>query len=155
MSTLPDIEKRLYDGRTLVGHAEDGEHVAGRPRVACESIRAINHLTTHGPIPAPAPCRILGELKGIGHLLLHACAQIGRGLQQSLHVLDVYDHRRDPAESVTEAVLLLNQDLRKAAELAELLEAAQATISEQGYRSPTVEVPDATSPASHPESGWR
>ncbi len=92
-------------------------------------------LTGHGPIPAPTVYRILGELKGIGHLLPQACAQLARGLEESLQALDVYDHRREPGESVTEAVMILNQALHKATELGDLLEAAQAAIAEQGYRT--------------------
>ena len=80
MSTVPDVENRLYGGRTLVGFAMDGEYVAGWPEVAYEAIRAINHLTSHGPIPAPTVYRILGELKGVGHLLPQALGQIARGL---------------------------------------------------------------------------
>lgn len=106
--------------------------MAGWPEVACESIRAINHLTGHGPIPAPTVYRVLGELRGVGHLLPQALAQMTRGLQKSLEVYRVYD-ARDPADSVLDATLLLNQALRKAGELGELLEAAQAAISEQGY----------------------
>jgi len=155
MSTLPDVENRLYGGRTLVGFAMEVEYVAGWPEVAYEAIRAINHLTSHGPIPAPTVYRILGELKGVGHLLPQALAQIARGLHRSLEVLDVYDLRRDPADSVLDATLLLNQALRKATELGELLEAAQAAISEQGYSSPAVDDPDAAPRASHPESDLR
>ncbi len=126
------MENLLHGGRCLVGHYDQGEYVAGWPEVARESIRAINHLTDHGPIPAPTVYRVLGELKGVGHLLPQALAQMTRGLQKSLEVYRVYD-ARDPADSVLEATLLLNQALRKAAELGELLEAAQAAISEQGY----------------------
>ncbi len=132
--TVVNVESRLHGGRSLVGFTEQGEYVAGWPELTYESLRAINHLTNQGPIPAPTLYRVLGELKGIGHLLPQACAQLARGLEESLHVLDVYDHRRDPAASVTEAVLLLNQALRKATELGSLLEAAQSVISEQGYR---------------------
>ncbi len=135
MTVVANVENLLYGGRSLVGFTEEGEYVAGWPELAYESLRAINHLTGHGPIPAPTLYRILGELKGIGHLLPQACAQLARGLEESLHVLDVYDHRREPGESVTEAVLLLNQALRQATELGELLEAAQAAIAEQGYRT--------------------
>ena len=46
----------------------------------------------------------------------------------------MYDLRRDSADSVLDATLLLDQALRKATELGELLEAAQAAISEQGDR---------------------
>lgn len=138
MTVVPDIENRLYGGRSLVGFSDQGEYVASWPELTYESLRALNHLTGHGPIPAPTLYRILGELKGIGHLLPQACAQLARGLEESLQALDVYDHRREPGESVTEAVMLLNQALSKATELGELLEAAQAAIAEQGYRTDDV-----------------
>lgn len=132
MTVITNVENLLHGGRCLVGYDDQGEYVAGWPEVARESIRAINHLTDHGPIPAPTVYRVLGELKGVGHLLPQALAQLTEGLQKSLEVYRVYD-ARDPADSVLEATLLLNQALRKAAELGELLEAAQAAISEQGY----------------------
>ena len=135
MTVVTNVEHLQYGGRSLVSFTDEGERVAGWPEVAYESIRAINHLTSHRPIPAPTAYRILGELKGIGHLLPQACAQLARGLEESLHVLDVYDHRREPGESATEAVMLLNQTLRTATELGDLLEAAQAAIAEQGYRT--------------------
>lgn len=135
MTVIPDIENRLCGGRALVGFTDQGEYVASWPELTYESLRALNHLTGHGPIPAPTLYRVLGDLKGIGHLLPQACAQLARGLEESLQVLEVYDHRRDPAASVTEAVLLLDQCLRTAIELGSLLEAAQAAISEQGYRT--------------------
>ena len=132
MTAVVNVENLLHGGRSLVGFTNQGEYVAGWPEVAAESIRAINHLTGHGPIPAPTLYRVLGELKGIGHLLPQALAHLMRGLQDSLEVYRVYD-ARDPADSVLDATLLLNQAVRKAAELGELLEAAQAAISEQGY----------------------
>ena len=103
--------------------------------MAFEAIRAINHLTGHGPIPAPTAYRILGDLKGVGHLLPQALEQLCRGLQASLAAFDVHDHRRDPAESVTDAVALLARASRKAADLGQLLEDAQAAICDQGYRT--------------------
>lgn len=132
MTTTIHVKNLLHDGRCLVGYDDHGEYVASWPEVARESIRAINHLTDHGPIPAPTVYRVLGELKGVGHLLPQALAQLTQGLQKSMEVYRVYDVR-EPADSVLEATLLLNQALRKAAELGELLEAAQAAISEQGY----------------------
>ena len=51
---------------------------------------------------------------------MQACAQLARGLEESLQALDVYDHRREPGESVTEAVMILNQALHKATELGDL-----------------------------------
>ena len=135
MTVIPDIENRLHGGRALVGFTDQGEYVASWPELTYESLRALNHLTGHGPIPAPTVYRVLGELKGIGHLLPQACAQLARGLEESLHVLAVYDHRREPGESVTEAADLLDQARRTASELGYLLEAAQAAIAEQGYRT--------------------
>lgn len=149
-----DIENCLYGGRTLVGYTDSGEFVAGWPGVAHEAIRAINHLTNQGPIPAPTVYRILGELKCVGHLLPQALAQIARGLSASLDVLNVSDHRRNPAESVADAVILLNRALRKAAELGEVLEATQSAISEQGYLSATDD-PDAPARPNHADSDSR
>ena len=135
MSTTVDVENLLYGGRTLVGYTEEGERVAGWAEVAFESIRAINHLTLHGPIPAPTAYRILGDLKGVGHLLPQAMEQLARGLQASLEAFDVYDRRREPAESVSDAVALLVRASRKATDLGQLLEDAQAAIADQGYRT--------------------
>jgi len=135
MSTTVDVENLLYGGRTLVGSTEEGERVAGWPVVAYEAIRAINHLTGHGPIPAPTVYRILRDLKGVGHLLPQALEQLCRGMQASLTAFDVYDRRREPAESVSDAVALLVRASRKATDLGQLLEDAQAAIADQGYRT--------------------
>lgn len=135
MTTTVHVEALLYGGRTLVGHTEEGERIAGWPEVAYEAIRAINHLTSHGPIPAPTAYRILGDLKGVGHLLPQALEQLCRGLQASLEAFDVYDQRRDPGASVSDAIALLARAGRKAADLGQLLEDAQAAISEQGYHA--------------------
>ena len=135
MTTTVHVENLLYGGRTLVGYTEEGERIAGWPEVAYEAIRAINHLTSHGPIPAPTAYRILGDLKGVGHLLPQALEQLCRGLQASLEAFDVYDHRRDPAASVSDAIALLARAARKASDLGQLLEDAQAAISEQGYHA--------------------
>lgn len=135
MTPTVHVENLLYGGRTLVGHTEDGERIAGWPEVAHEAIRAINHLTSHGPIPAPTAYRILGDLKGLGHLLPQALEQLCRGLQASLEAFDVHDHRCDPGASVSDAIALLARAARKAADLGHLLEDAQAAISEQGYHA--------------------
>lgn len=135
---IPDVERRLFDGRSLVGHTTPaGDGVMGWPELAAESVRAINHLTVAGPIPAPTLYRILGGLTGVGRQLPQVLAQLARGLEESLRALNVYDMRRDPCESVTEAVLLLNQALRTAVQLGELLEAAQTAINAQGYQAET------------------
>ena len=134
MTAIAHVDNLLYGGRTLVGSTDEGERIAGWPEVAYEAIRAINHLTGHGPIPAPTAYRILGDLKGVGHLLPQALEQLARGLQASLEAFDVYDHCRDPGESVAEAIGLLARAARKAADLGQLLEDAHAAIAEQGYR---------------------
>ncbi len=135
MTITVHVENLLYGGRTLVGYTEDGVRIAGWPEVAYEAIRAINHLTGHSPIPGPTAYRILGDLKGVGYLLPQGLEQLCRGLQASLAVFDVYDHRRDPAASVSDAVALLARAARKASDLGHLLEDAQAAISEQGYHA--------------------
>ncbi len=117
MTAIASVENLLYSGRALVGFTDEGERIAGWPEVAHESIRAINHLTSHGPIPAPTAYTILGDLKGVGHLLPQALEQLCRGMQASLTAFDVYDHGRDPAESVMDAVALLARASRKAADL--------------------------------------
>lgn len=150
MGAIPDIKSRVYGGRTLVGYTDQGEHMVGWPEVVHQAIRAINHLTKHGPIPAPTVYRILGELKG-----RDACAQLGCGLQQSLPVLDVCDSRRDPAESVTEAVLLLNLALRKVFELGELLEAARRRFAIRATAPPRLRTRTSRRTPATPESEWR
>ena len=135
MTPTVHVENLLYGGRTLVGSTDEGERIAGWPEVAYEAIRAINHLTGHGPIPAPTAYRILGELKGVGHLLPQALEKLCRGLRASLAAFDVYDHSRELAESEMDAVALLARASRKAADLGQLLEDAQAAIADQGYRS--------------------
>ena len=51
MTTVTHVDNLLYGGRALVSYTDEGERVAGWPEVAYEAIRAINHLTGHGPIP--------------------------------------------------------------------------------------------------------
>ena len=135
MTTVTHVDNLLYGGRSLAGSTDEGERVAGWPEVAHDAIRAINHLTGHGPIPAPTAYRILGELKGVGHLLPQALEKLCRGLRASLAAFDVYDHSRELAESEMDAVALLARASRKAADLGQLLEDAQAAIADQGYRS--------------------
>lgn len=135
MTTITHVEHLLYGGRSLVSFTDEGERVAGWPEVAHEAVRAINHITGHGPIPAPTIYRILGDLKGVGHLLPQALEQLCRGLQASLTAFDVYDHARDPGEPVADAAALLARASRKAADLGQLLEDAQAALRDQGYRT--------------------
>ena len=76
MTVVANVENLLYGSRSLVGFTEEGDYVSSWPELTHESLRAINHLTSHGPIPAPTLYRVLGELKGIGHLLPQACASV-------------------------------------------------------------------------------
>ncbi len=137
----PDrIEKLIHDGRCLVAYDDpDDGRIIGWPEMAYESIRAINHLTGHGDvIPAPTLYGILGELKGVGHLLPQAFEQLARGLQASLMELEVTedDPSRDPRDSVAQAGALLDQAAALARDLGVVLEAAQSVIAGQGYRTP-------------------
>ena len=65
MTVVANVENLLYGSRSLVGFTEEGDYVSSWPELTHESLRAINHLTSHGPIPAPTLYRVLGELKGI------------------------------------------------------------------------------------------
>lgn len=133
MSTAPEASRREYGGRRMIGHEDAaGATVAGWPEVAYEAMRAINHVTGGGEVPAPLVYDVLGNLKGVGHMLPQACRQLGDGLARSLETFEVYDER-DPAESVAIAREYLSQAGEKAAELAALLEAAQTAIAGQGY----------------------
>lgn len=138
------IERFTHHGRGLIAHHpdqdtdEDEGTVEGWPEVAYEAIRSINHLTGHGyPIPAPVAYAVLGELKGVGHLLPQALGQLGAGLQQSLVELDVYDDTPgcSPEGAVEDARALLSEASGHARALGELLEAAQTKLSRQGYRT--------------------
>ena len=101
---------------------------------ASEAIRAINHLTFRS-VPAPLLYDVLGNLKGVGHLLPQALTQLGQGLAGSLSAYDVYDGAgKDPAASVAQARAYLAQAAARAADVGLLLEAAQGAINEQGYQ---------------------
>lgn len=132
---MSDIRNRIHAGRTLTRFTEaDGEDVIGWPELAYESIRAINHLTSGAVVPAPVLYQVLGELKGVGHLLPQALNQLGVGLERSLTEIDgVYDDARDPADTVTRARQLLTDAAAAASQLGALLEEAQAVIAAQGY----------------------
>ena len=138
MADPTQIERLIHDGRSLVAYDDADGRVIGWPEMAYESIRAINHLTSRGQIiPAPTLYNILGELKGVGHLLPQALEQLGRGLSASLDQLDVTedDQTRDPRDSVATALSLLDQAAKLARDLGATLESAQAAIAGQGYKS--------------------
>ncbi|MFJ5978416.1 hypothetical protein [Pseudarthrobacter oxydans] len=102
---------------------------------AYEAIRAINHLTVSQVYAAPTVYSVLGNLKGLGHLLPQACTQLARSLGRSLDEYEVYeDDGRDPIQSVATAADHLTRAANLAAELGVELEKAQSAISRQGYR---------------------
>lgn len=101
---------------------------------AYEAIRTINHLTITQVYAAPTVYSVLGNLKGVGHLLPQACTQLARSLGRSLDEYDVYeDDGRDPVASVATATDHLSRAARLAAELGAELEKAQSAISRQGF----------------------
>ncbi|AOY74317.1 hypothetical protein [Paenarthrobacter ureafaciens] len=102
---------------------------------AYEAIRSINHLTITQIHPAPTVYSVLGNLKGLGHMLPQACTQLAKSLGRSLDEYDVYeDDGRDPIQSVAAATDHLTRAAQLAAELGAELEKAQSAISHQGYR---------------------
>ena len=108
-----------------VTHADD----------AYEAIRAINHLTIGAELPAPMVYDILGNLKGVGHLLPQALTQLASGLGRSLDEYPVTeDDGADPVQSVATATDHLTRAAQLAAQLGVELDLAQAAISRQGYR---------------------
>jgi hypothetical protein len=103
---------------------------------AYEAIRSINHRTGSGALPAPLVYDVLGNLKGVGHLLPHALQQLASGLGRSLDEYDVYDGEgRDPVQSVATAVDHLTRAAQLAGELGRELDHAQEAINMQGYRT--------------------
>lgn len=145
----------VWGGRGLVGHVEDGGRVAGWPELACQCVRGINHLTGRGhPVPAPLLYEILGNLKGVGHLLPQALDQLGAGLGRSLEDCDVDDGPgRDAGVSLAQARELMAAAARAAGELGEYLERAQAALATQGYRPDRPAEPDRSPASGEPDRG--
>lgn len=133
MGVTPAAELRIHEGRGLVGYTDAEGESEGWPEVAYEAVRSINHLTQGGPIPAPTVYEVLGNLKGVGHLLPQALSQLGQGLAQSLDDFEVYDRSGDPAQSVANARAYLAEAAEHAQQLGLALEAAQSAISAQGF----------------------
>lgn len=106
---------------------------------AYEAIRSINHTTifTGDGIPAPVAYRVLSFLQsGGGYGLAQAIGQFACGLERSLSTFDVCeDDGRDPADSIAHAVNALTDAAALLQRVGPLLDAAQAAISRQGYRS--------------------
>lgn len=133
------ITQRVHNGRGLTTweDPETKELEAGWPEMAYESVRAINHLTFGGTVPAPVLYDVLGNLKGIGHLLPQALEQLSAGLEKSLVELDVYDRAGDAAGNVALATAHMARAAECARELGEALERAQSAIGDQGLQHPT------------------
>lgn len=132
------IERAVHGGRGLTEWTDPdtGEAQAGWPELANESIRAINHLTFGHAVPAPVLYDVLGNLKGVGHLLPQALTQLADGLQRSLDELQVYDRDGDPSTNVDRAREHLAAAAGAAGALGAELEAAQSTVAGQGYQDP-------------------
>lgn len=133
------ITQRIHNGRGLTTweDPETKEVEAGWPEMASESIRAINHLTFGGTVPAPVLYDVLGNLKSVGHLLPQALDQLSAGLEQSLREFDVYDRAGSPSDQVGLAKHHLREAMEAARELGAALEAAQSAIADQGYNTAT------------------
>lgn len=133
--TGQDVTRRVHNGRGLVRQeTPEGEWVAGWPEVAYEAIRSVNHLTGGVAIPAPVLYSVMGELKGVGHLLPQALDQLGQALRQSLDEYPVTDNSgREPAETVEQATRALDAAAGHARELGRLLETVQSLVADQGY----------------------
>jgi hypothetical protein len=115
MSEPTSIAHRTYNDATVTEHAA----------AAAEAIRAINHLTRGGAIPAPLAYEILGALKAAAQRLPQALDQITTALTDSMLYYELTDAPgRDPQFSIIEAGTQLNDAARHAEKLAELLEAA-------------------------------
>ena len=111
----------------IVQHADD----------AYEAIRAISHLTVTGSTPAPLVYDVLGNLKGVGHLLPQALTQLAAGLGRSLDTHDVYeDGGGNPVQSIATATDHLTRAAELARQLGIELDHAQTAINGQGYRQP-------------------
>lgn len=132
------IEKAVHGGRGLTEWTDPqtDEAEAGWPEMAYESIRAINHLTFGHAVPAPVLYDVLGNLKGVGHLLPQALTQLADGLQRSLDEFQVYDREGDPSTNVVRAREHLAAAVEAARALGAELEAAQSAIAGQGYQDP-------------------
>ncbi|HEX3828926.1 MAG TPA: hypothetical protein VHV82_16825 [Sporichthyaceae bacterium] len=126
------MSESVPDDRRTFNDADAVEHA----RAGAEAIRAINHLTRGGPLPAPTAYEILGHLKELAQRLPQALDQLANGLTDSRLHYDLTDAPgRDPHYSIIEAGTHLGEAARRAEQLADLLQAAQTAISEQGYRT--------------------
>lgn len=118
--------EQSYNDATVVGHAA----------AAAEAIRAINHLTRSGPMPAPLVYEILGHFADSAYGLRQALGQITAALGDSVLHYELTDAPdRDPQFSIIEAGTHLRDAAHRAEKLAEALDAARTAIADQGYRT--------------------
>jgi hypothetical protein len=130
MTEPTPIEARTYHDATVVEHAV----------AAAEAIRAINHLTRGGPMPAPLVYDVLGHLTEVAQRLPQALDQIATALTDSMLHYGLTDAPgRDPQFSIIEAGTHLNDAATRAEKLAERLDAARTAIRDQGYRATDAE----------------
>lgn len=114
---------------------DDKAEVIEAAEAVYEGLRSINHQTITAVHAAPDVYDVLGNLKGIGHMLPQACRQLSSSLTRSLDKFDVYeDDGADPAESIGIADHHLRIAARLAGLVGEHLAEAQAAIARQGYR---------------------
>ena len=108
---------------------------------AHEAVRDLTHLSAScPPIPAPEVYEVLGNLKCLGYSLDQTLRQLARSLAVSLSVYAVYeDDGGDPEQSVAYAMDSMRVAADHASRLGEILDAAQADISRQGYHRPRSE----------------
>ena len=118
---------------------EESQPSTGHAEQAYEALRALNHDTLNARLPAPVVYDVLGNLKGIGHLLPQALNQLASGLGRSLDEYDVReDDGGDPVQNIAAATDHLTRAAHLADQLGEELEKAQTVLSGQGYRTDAI-----------------
>ena len=135
----------MNDTPTIVRRADD----------AYQGLRALNHLTAHGAIPAPVLYDVLGTLKRLGPALGQLLVQLGDALEQSLGEYEVYqDDGADPVASVASCRDALTGAAGHAAHLGRHLESAQQALTRQGYRTQRQTPPGADPAGRRPTDPW-
>ena len=113
--------------------AAPDQDVIGHAYSAAEALRAVTELTRGRPVPAILLTHLLGNLQCVARTLPQLFGQLGDGLQESLHVHDVFDREGDAEQNVINARAYLVEAAELAREIADQLEAAQSAIALQGH----------------------
>lgn len=113
--------------------AVPNQDVIGYAYAAAEATRALAELTRGRPVPATLLNHLLGNLQCVARTLPQLFGQLGDGLQESLHVHDVFDRDGDAQQNVINARAYLVEAAELAREIADQLEAAQSAIALQGH----------------------